>query len=309
MAIALISHPDCALHRTALHHPENADRLDAIRDRLLASGLDQALLHYDAPMATRSQLQRVHDAAYLDWIEASAPVDDSMVCLDEGETVMTRHSLTAAQRAAGAGVLAVDLVLKGEAHSAFCCVRPPGHHAERNRAMGFCIFNNVAVATAHALEEHGLQRVAIIDFDVHHGNGTERIFAGDPRVLFCSSFQHPFYPWTGHEAETANLVDIPLPAGARGPALLAGIDQHWLPAIDAFEPELVLVSAGFDGHLEDEMSDTELIDRDYACITRRIVEVARRHARGRIVSCLEGGYSLSALGRSVAVHLHELLDA
>ena len=236
MALAFISHPDCARHRVAAHHPETPDRLAAIEDRLIASGLDTVVQHFDAPLAERAQLARVHDADYIAAIEAGAPGAGDMVCLDEGDTVMTEHSLAAARRAAGAAVLGVDLVMEERAHAAFCCVRPPGHHAETARAMGFCIFNNVAVGAAHAIEAYGLERVAIVDFDVHHGNGTEQIFRNDPRILFCSTFQHPFYPFTGHEAETANLVDAPLPAGTGSDAFRDAVLEHWMPALDRFRP-------------------------------------------------------------------------
>ncbi|MFP4684137.1 MAG: histone deacetylase family protein [Ectothiorhodospira sp.] len=307
--IAFITHHDCTLHRVAAHHPEVPERLSAIDDRLLASGIGILLSHYDAPLVTREQLLRVHDAGYVDWVEASAPPEDSdiMVCLDEGDTVMTGHTLTAARRAAGSAVLGVDLVMSGEASSAFCSVRPPGHHAERARAMGFCIFNNVAVGAAHALAHHGLERVAVVDFDVHHGNGTEEIFRAEPRVLFCSTFQHPFYPFTGTEKETPNLVDCPLPRGAAGADFREAVQAHWLPALEDFRPQLVMVSAGFDAHREEEMADLRLSEDDYAWVTRQLKDLASRHAGGRLVSCLEGGYDLSALGRSACVHMDALI--
>jgi len=308
MALAFIAHPDCARHRVAAHHPETAERLAAIDDRLIASGLDSVVQHFRAPLVAREQLARVHAESYIDWINSSVPTDDEMVCLDAGDTVMTEHSLAAARRAAGAAVLGVDLVLQRRAHAAFCCVRPPGHHAERARAMGFCIFNNVAVGAAHAMEHDGLERVAIIDFDVHHGNGTEQIFRNDSRILFCSTFQHPFYPFTGHEAETANLVDAPLPAGTNGAEFRAAVEKRWLPALEHFRPQLLMISAGFDGHAEDEMAHFMLLDEDYVWVTRQLVGVAQCHAEGRIVSCLEGGYALDALGRSVIAHLNALLD-
>ena len=216
---------------------------------------------------------------------------------------MNPYTLEAALHAAGAVVLAVDLVMAGHAKQAFCAVRPPGHHAERARAMGFCFFNNVAVGAAHALAAHGLERVLIADFDVHHGNGTEDIFGGDERVLFCSTFQHPFYPHTGYDTRTPNVVNVPLPSRADGAAFREAVSQCWLPAIDAFEPQLVMISAGFDAHIEDDMADLKLHELDYAWITSRLCEVAHHHAEGRIVSTLEGGYALSALGRSVAVHI------
>ncbi len=308
MPFALISHPDCALHRVAAHHPERAERLGAIQDQLLASGVDMLVKHYDAPLATHEQLLRVHAADYIHFIESSIPQGEEMICLDQGDTVMTRHSLAAARRAAGAAVLAVDLVASGESWGAFCNVRPPGHHAERARAMGFCIFNNIAIAAAHALAAHRFERVAIVDFDVHHGNGTEAIFANDERVLFCSAFQHPFYPNSGHDADTANLVDVPLPAGTDGSEFRTAVAEHWFPALDAFEPELLLISAGFDGHAEDEMSGFALTDDDYEWITREMARIALTHASGRVVSCLEGGYALSALGRSVVAHIKALIE-
>jgi len=308
MPFALISHSDCARHRVALHHPERAERLAAIDDRLIASGLDLVVQHHEAPLATHDQLLRVHSRDYIEFIESSAPAGDEMICIDDGDTVMTEHSLAAARRAAGAAVLGVDLVATGRSWGAFCNVRPPGHHAEGARAMGFCIFNNVAVGAAHALAGHGLERVAIVDFDVHHGNGTEAIFAGDERVLFCSTFQHPFYPHTGHEAETPNLVDVPLPAGTGGDAFRAAIAEHWFPALEEFQPQMILISAGFDAHVEDEMSGFALTDEDYAWVTRELVRIAWSHASGRIVSCLEGGYALNALGRSAVAHIKALID-
>jgi acetoin utilization deacetylase AcuC-like enzyme len=308
MPFALISHPECARHRVPGHHPEHAERLAAIEDRLLASGLDMLVQHHDAPEVTREQLLRVHSPDYLHYIDESAPDGDDVVCVDEGDTLMTAHTLSAARRAAGAAVLGVDLVMTGQAWGAFCNVRPPGHHAERDRAMGFCIFNNVAVGAAHALVRHGLERVAIVDFDVHHGNGTEAIFGNDGRVLFCSTFQHPFYPHTGHDADTRNLVDVPLPAGTDGAGFRQAVAERWFPALDAFEPELVLISAGFDGHVEDDMSGFALTDDDYAWVTRELARIAFRHASGRVVSCLEGGYALSALGRATVAHIKALID-
>jgi acetoin utilization deacetylase AcuC-like enzyme len=226
----------------------------------------------------------------------------------DAETAMNPHTLEAALRAAGAGTAAVDAVMAGTLDAAFCCVRTPGHHAERRMAMGFCFFDNVAVAALQALERHDIKRVAICDFDVHQGNGTEDIFDGDPRVLFCSTFQHPFYPFTGHEAETANLVDAPLPAGTGSDAFRGAIREHWLPALDQFRPQLLMISAGFDGHVEEDMAHFMLLDEDYAWITRQLSDIALRHADGRIVSCLEGGYALSALGRSAVAHLKALID-
>ena len=212
----------------------------------------------------------------------------------------------AALRAAGAAVLATDLVAGGKAESAFCSVRPPGHHATRTRAMGFCIFNNVAVAAMHALEAHGLERVAIVDFDVHHGNGTEEIFEDDERVLMAGSFQHPFYPYSGTDHPARNMFNVPLPAGTGSQGFREAAERVWLPALDDFAPQMIFFSAGFDAHVEDDMAMLRLVDQDYAWVTERVKAIADRHARGRIVSLLEGGYALSALGRSVVQHLKVL---
>jgi len=286
-------------------HPECPERLTAISDQIIASGLDAALRHYDAPRVSRAQLLRVHAAEYVDAVIAAAP-SEGLVWLDP-DTAMGPGTLEAAERAAGAQVLAVDLVLSARTTSAFCSVRPPGHHAERARAMGFCFFNNVAIAAAHALEEHGLSRVAIVDFDVHHGNGTEQIFGGDSRVLFCSTFQHPFYPYSGADSSSPNVVNVPLPGGSGSAAFRTAVTNDWLPALADFAPELVLISAGFDAHLEDDMAGLALREADYAWVTSQVRTVAERFAAGRIVSTLEGGYALSALGRSVVSHLKALL--
>jgi acetoin utilization deacetylase AcuC-like enzyme len=225
----------------------------------------------------------------------------------DGDTAMNRHSLDAALRAAGGVAQGVDLVVEGRLRQAFCAVRPPGHHAERDRAMGFCLFNNIAVGAYQALEAHGLQRVAIVDFDVHHGNGTEDIVSGDQRVLFCSTFQHPFYPHSGFGETAANVVNVPLPAGTGSLGFREAVEAHWLPRLDAFEPQLIMISAGFDAHQADDMAGMKLVDADYAWVTRRLCELADRHAQGRIVSALEGGYELHALARSVEAHLKAFL--
>jgi acetoin utilization deacetylase AcuC-like enzyme len=307
MTIALISHPDCLRHEMGPDHPESPARLHAIQDQLVASGLDMVLYHRDAPRASRAELERVHAADYVQSIFDLAPASGT-VALDP-DTTMNPYTLSAALHAAGAAVLGVDLVMTGEMTAAFCNVRPPGHHAERARAMGFCFFNNVAVGAAHALAEHGLQRVAIVDFDVHHGNGTEDIFRDEPRVLLCSSFQHPFYPHTGADTRSEHIVNVPLPAGTAGQDFRDAIEAHWLPALEAFAPELVMVSAGFDGHFEDDMAQLNLNEADYSWVTRLIKAIADRHADGRVVSMLEGGYALHALGRSVAAHLKALQGA
>ena len=304
MPTAFFSHPECMQHQTGADHPESAARLAAISDRLLATGLGNVLLNIDAPEASRAELLRVHDAGYVDALYARAP-KSGLERIDP-DTVIGPRSLDAARRAAGAAIAAVDLVASGEVDNAFCSVRPPGHHAERNESMGFCLFNNVAVGAAHALEAHGYSRIAILDFDVHHGNGTENIFADDERVLFCSSFQHPFYPFTPLHPNTANRVSVPLGAGDGSDAFRDAVERHWMPAVARFEPEFVFVSAGFDAHVADDMSHIHLVDDDYQWVTERIVEMATATAEGRIVSTLEGGYELHSLARCVATHLRVL---
>jgi acetoin utilization deacetylase AcuC-like enzyme len=286
------------------HHPECPARLGAIEDRLIASGLLDHLRRLDAPKAERRHLQRVHDAAFIDRIFAVAP-RAGIVHLDP-DTAMNCHSLDAALRAAGAGVAAADAIMHGTVRRAFCSVRPPGHHAERDRAMGFCIFNNIAVAAAHALAEHGLERVAIVDFDVHHGNGTEDIFGDDERVLMVSTFQHPFYPYSGIDGRSERMVNVPLAAYSGGAEFRDAVTTHWLPALERFRPQMLFVSAGFDAHREDDMASLKLVEADYAWVTEVLVDVAERHAQGRIVSMLEGGYALQALGRSAAAHIKVL---
>ena len=305
MTIAFISHTDCALHETTSYHPDTAERLAAIHDRLIASGLEMIMHFYDAPMVSVEQLCRVHDADYVSEIFQKLQ-DNERVWLD-ADTLMVSASLTAAQRGAGAVVKAVDLVMSQDANSAFCCVRPPGHHAEHNKAMGFCIFNNVAVGVAHAIAQYGLERVAIIDFDAHHGNGTEDIFRGNEQVLLCSSFQHPFYPDTGVPGKHDNMINIGLAAGTSGEQFRQLVEQQWLPELETFQPELIFISAGFDGHREDDMSDLDLVEEDFAWVTREMKKIADNYAQGRIVSTLEGGYVMSALGRSVASHIDALL--
>ena len=304
MTTAYVHHADCNLHDMGSGHPECPARLDAIQDHLLASGLLDHLLDVSAPMATREQLGRVHDARYLDAIEAISP-KRGVIHLDP-DTAMNPHTYHAALHAAGAVIKATDMVMSGEIENAFCGVRPPGHHATRERAMGFCFFNNVAVGAAHALAEHGLERVAIVDFDVHHGNGTEDIFASDPRVMMVSTFQHPFYPYSGVEGRSERMVNVPLPAYSAGAEFRKAVEDHWLPALDRFRPRMVFISAGFDAHRDDDMASLGLLEADYAWVTGQMLEVARSHASGRIVSTLEGGYDLNALARSVAVHLRSL---
>ena len=303
---AIISHPDCLLHEMGKQHPECPDRLPAIMDQLIANGLDIHFQHLEAPLATDAQLERVHSRHHVESIKSASP-ESGLIWLDP-DTAMNSRTLDAARRAAGAVVMGVDHVMRGEIISAFCNVRPPGHHAMRNRAMGFCIFNNVAVGAAHALEQHGLDRVAIVDFDVHHGNGTEDIFRNDPRVMMVSIFQHPFYPYSGTENRSDRMVNIPLPAGSDGSALKIAVEKHWMPALESFKPQMFFFSAGFDAHREDDMAGLNFVEADYAWVTQRIRDIAQIHAKGRMVSTLEGGYALHALGRAAAAHIKVLAD-
>ena len=307
MPTAYITHPSSLRHEMGPGHPECPERLSAIHDHLLMRGLLDLMPPYEAPAVTHEQLFRVHDALYVAEIETEAPQEG--YCHVDPDTSMNRYTLTAARHAAGAAVLAAELVVRGEVQSAFCSVRPPGHHAERNAAMGFCFFNNVAVGIAHALEALGVERIALADFDVHHGNGSENIFAGDERVLMVSTFQHPLYPYVGHVPAGSNMLNVPLPARSGGDAMRAAVTERWLPALEAFRPKMIFISAGFDAHREDDMANLGWVESDYAWVTRQIKDVAERHAGGRIVSVLEGGYDLSALARSVAAHLKVLIGA
>lgn len=309
------SHPDCHKHEMGQGHPECPERLDAIEDRLLITGVSDALERREAPLAPLADIVLAHSQRHVDALQAAsdrlredhAANGRNYAQLDP-DTAMNTNSWDAIRRSAGAALAAVDAVMAGELENAFCAVRPPGHHACRDQAMGFCFFNNVAIAARYALERHGLKRVAIVDFDVHHGNGTEDIVAGDDRILMVSFYQHPFYPHSGFHSDAANLVNLPVPAYTKGEAIRAKIEASWLPRLEAFKPELILISAGFDAHREDDLGQLGLVEADYAWITRRIKEVAARHANKRIVSSLEGGYNLSALGRSVEAHLRVLAD-
>ena len=305
--LRLYTHPACLQHDPGPGHPESPARLAAVlgaldRDRFAA--LDRV----EAPRASREQLQRVHAAAHIDHILAAGP-DAGWYRVDE-DTLMSPGSVEAALRAAGAVTAAVDAVMSGTASRAFCAVRPPGHHATSTQAMGFCLFNNVAVAAAHALAAHGLQRVAIADFDVHHGNGTQVIFEREPRLLFASSHQSPLYPGSGaaDERGIGNLVNAPLPAGAGSTEFRDAWSRLLLPRLHAFRPQLVLVSAGFDAHRDDPLAGLQLDAADYAWLTAQLVELAHAHAGGRLVSTLEGGYDLAALAASASAHVDALAD-
>ena len=305
--LRLYTHPICLQHDPGVGHAESPARLRAVLDALDHDRF-AALDRIEAPRATREQLARVHDAGYIDRILASAPVEGTLR-LDE-DTLMSPASAEAALRAAGAAIAAVDAVMNGDGERAFCAVRPPGHHATRDQAMGFCLFNNVAVATAHAIAAHGLKRVAIADFDVHHGNGTQAIFEKEHRVLFISSHQSPLYPDSGREDErgVGNIVNAPLSPGDGSYAFRELWDGALLPRLAAFRPQLLLISAGFDAHRDDPLADIRLGSEDYAWITERLVDVARAHANGRVVSSLEGGYHLGALAASASAHVAALAD-
>jgi acetoin utilization deacetylase AcuC-like enzyme len=307
MTTAYLTHPDCLKHDMGSYHPESPARLQTIQARMEASPLWPALVKEAAPLADADQLKLVHDPRYVDLVFDNAPTQ-GMVQLD-GDTAMNPHSLNAARRAAGAGLRAVDMVLQGAAQNAFCAVRPCGHHATPTRAMGFCIFNNIAVTAAYALTQPGIERVAVIDFDVHHGNGTEDAFTPPEwhdKVLMASFFQHPFYPYSGTDNNAPNMVNLPVPQGAGGNKVRLLVEQHWLPALDAFKPDMVLISAGFDAHAEDDLGQMALVEADYVWMTQQLMAVADKHAQGRVVSMLEGGYNLGALARSVEAHVGAL---
>jgi acetoin utilization deacetylase AcuC-like enzyme len=309
MTTAYITHPDCLRHEMGAGHPECPARLNAINEQMRTSGMWDGLRCLEAPLAQADDLKRVHRPAYVDLIFENAPAE-GYVQLDP-DTAMNPHSLNAARRAAGAGLLAVDELMSGRSQNAFCAVRPCGHHATQARSMGFCIFNSIGVAAAYALDKHRLERVAIIDFDVHHGNGTEDMFSQpqwQSRVLMASFFQHPFYPYSGTANPAPNMINVPLAAGSGGAAAKQAIDTQWLPALEKFKPEMILISAGFDAHREDLLGGMALVEDDYAWMTRELMAVAARHSQQRVVSMLEGGYNLAALGRSAVAHVRTLTE-
>jgi acetoin utilization deacetylase AcuC-like enzyme len=306
MATGYISHPDFSKHEMGSYHPESPGRLDAIDDQLILSRIDDFLTHIEAPLATEDQIQLVHDQALIQYLKEHSPQNGYFEI--DGDTSMNPHTYQAALRAAGACIAAVDAIMQGAVNNAFCAVRPPGHHAEPSQAKGFCFFNNIAIAAKYALEHYGLQKVAIIDFDVHHGNGTEAAFNQDARVLMCSFFQHPFYPYSGDHSTSDNMVNIPVPAFTKGADIRAVVSDIWMPRLEAFAPEFIFISAGFDAHREDDLGQLSLVEADYAWITQQIQKIAKQYAHGRILSTLEGGYHLSALGRSVVAHIKELAE-
>jgi len=307
MTTAIYSHPDCARHDMGDWHPESPARLQAIADQLIGSHIHDLLEHREAPLVEIADLERNHSRNAIAIVRDNVPAPGDSYPID-GDTSLNHYSWRAAQRAAGAAVAATDAVIDGEIANAFCSVRPPGHHARPVESMGFCLFNNVAVAAKHALDARGLARVAVVDFDVHHGNGTEEALLDEPRALMVSFYQHPFYPYTEPEPISDRMVNVPVPAHTRGDAVRQIVLEQWLPALHAFQPEMIFISAGFDAHREDDIGGMGLVEADYAWMTQQVMEVARLYAKGRIVSCLEGGYNLSALGRSVVAHVKVLAD-
>ena len=307
--LAYIHHPKFELHEMGPGHPECPERLMSIDATLAVSPVNSQLQRYLARPATTEMLLRAHTQAHLDLIKEAADriVEEGVAyAMLDPDTMMNRYTFEAATLAAGAGVLAVDLVLGGENNRAFCAVRPPGHHAERTRPMGFCFYSNIAVAAMHALEHHGLQRVAIVDFDVHHGNGTENVIAADDRVLMLSTFQSPFYPYSGEQPSGQNMVNVPLSEGSGGLTLKRAVANHWQQAMVAFKPELIFISAGFDAHRMDPLGGLAWDTADYEWVTQWLVEQANLFSNGRIISMLEGGYHLDALAQSVCAHLDVL---
>jgi acetoin utilization deacetylase AcuC-like enzyme len=319
MPVGIIGHYKCGEHDMGDHHPENGKRLTAISDQLICSGLDYVVRQFDSKPIDKSLLALAHTQKYIDFVFDNAPTEvngETEENFTVGEdSVMNTKTLTSILYSAGAAVDAVDLVMEGTLGSAFCATRPPGHHAEHNKGMGFCFFNNVAVAAAYAKQKYGLKRVAIVDFDVHHGNGTEDIiknhFKATPKddkgYLFCSSYQYPLYPFETEESDTPPIINTPLAATTKGTQFREKLTTHWFPALHKFKPELIIISAGFDAHIEDDMSQVSLTETDYRWITDELKTIANEYSEGRIVSVLEGGYAPSALGRSVVAHINGLI--
>ncbi|OHX19252.1 histone deacetylase family protein [Chromobacterium sphagni] len=303
---AYITHADCLQHNMGVGHPECPERLSAIRDQLMASQIFDSLQEVEAPEVSYEQLARVHPPRYVEYLEACAPSVGTFRM--DPDTAMSPGTLKAARHAAGAVVKAVELVAEDKAPNAFCAIRPPGHHAESDKAMGFCFFNNIAVGITHALAHYKFERVAVVDFDVHHGNGTEEILRDDPRVLMVSIFQHPFYPYSGDVPLGPNMHHVPMRAGSGGREFREAVENVWLPLLHEFQPQMLFISAGFDAHREDDMGSLGLTEADYEWVTRHLLQIADQYCAGRVVSVLEGGYDLSALGRSVAAHIRVLSD-
>ena len=306
MTLSVISHPICRLHNMGEFHPETPLRLEAIESHIASASFADSLIRLEAQPIDPEYLSLAHQPEYIQYILDNAPQSGEFRL--DPDTSMNSHTLEAALLAAGAGVQGVDSIMQKQTEKVFCAVRPPGHHAEKHRAMGFCFFDNIAIAAAYALKRYQLNRVAIVDFDVHHGNGTENIMTFNEQVLFCSTFQHPFYPFSGAEPTPAHIINTPLPAGSGSDEFRAAITNDWLPALNKFQPEMIFISAGFDAHREDTMAQMNLEDDDYYWVTQQINTIAERHCEGRILSMLEGGYALEALGRSVVEHLRAMIS-
>jgi acetoin utilization deacetylase AcuC-like enzyme len=289
------------------NHPESPARITAIKNALIKQGVYDSLSIYESPVATDAQLAKVHRADYIARIRALSP-KAGLVRLDP-DTAMGPMSLSATLHASGAAILATDLVMQGKVDNAFCCTRPPGHHAGWGNSAGFCIFNHIAVGVAHALTQYQVKRVAIIDFDVHHGDGTEDIFKHNPQVILCSTFQHPFYPHRGFDTRTKTMINVPLAANADGKAYQQAFNHEFLPVLNQFKPEIIYVSAGFDAHVDDPLAGMSLVNQDYTWMTEFIKQVAKQHAQGKIISILEGGYHLPALGLAASAHISSLMQA
>ncbi|MBX3709589.1 MAG: histone deacetylase family protein [Gammaproteobacteria bacterium] len=305
MTIALIYHSDCVLHQAGESHPEQPARVTVIQSALEHYPFRAPVAFYQAPLASREQLISAHSQSHVDWIFSISP-RNGFIEID-ADTWMNPHTLTAALRAAGSVPFAVDLVMQDKAVVAFCNIRPPGHHAEREKAMGFCLFNNVAIGVMHAIVKYHLDRIVIVDFDVHHGNGTQNIFQNDKRVLYCSSFEHPFYPGYEPELDNTHILSVPLSAGTTSEVFREKIQAAWFDRIEAFQPQLIFFSAGFDAHVNDPLADLQLTEEDYVWLTTQVAKIAGTHCKGKMVSVLEGGYSLESLAQCVPAHINAMV--
>lgn len=305
MTIAIIAHTDCELHEAGISHYESPQRVKVIHAALQRYSFKSPLEFYQAPLASTEQLVSVHDQSYVDWIFSISPLNDRIGI--DADTWMNPYTLSAARRAAGSVPFAVDLIMQNKAQVAFCNVRPPGHHAEREKAMGFCFFNNVAIGVMHAFSKYHLERIAIIDFDVHRGNGTQDIFQQDKRVLYCSSFQHPLYPGYEEEMDNEHIISVPLNMGTTGDLFREKVQSAWFDKLAAFRPQLVFFSAGFDAHVNDPLADLKLTESDYVWLTSHIAKIATVHCDGKMISVLEGGYHLDVLAQCVPAHINAML--
>lgn len=305
MTLMIVSHPDCVLHNTDEQHPERPERVTIIQRALENYPFNVPVKFSEAPLATKEQLMLAHDKGYVQWIFSIAPKDE-VIGIDQ-DTLMNPYTLRAALRAAGAVCFAVDLVMKDQAQAVFCNVRPPGHHAEYEKAMGFCFFNNVAIGVKYARETYHLNRIAIIDFDVHHGNGTQNIFQHDNHVMYCSSFEHPFYPGYDEEMDNKHILSVPLAAGTKGEEFRKKVQEAWFDQLAAYQPQLIFFSAGFDAHTNDPLADINLVKEDYVWLTTQIAKIAKVHCNGRMISVLEGGYNLDVLAQCVPAHLNAMI--